>query len=121
MFPNSPVDLGLSRIAAHDYDTFESTPDGDPTPISKTSYTDIQSFSNIQKWLYAHEMASNATKLTGIKKLLDKEGYPASKRDSLSGYKLGNQIVNNIKGYGSENDTPTRWNGYVFILGRVDN
>lgn len=120
LFPNSQVDLGLSRIAAHDYDTFESTPDGDSTPISKKGYADIKSFSSIQKWLYAHEKVSNATKLAGIEKLLDKEGYTANKRAAMSGYKLGIQIVNNIPGYSSENDKPTRWKGYVFILGRVD-
>lgn len=120
LFPNSPVDLGLSRIAAYDYDSFNNTSDGDPNPISKTGYTDIKVFSSIQKWLYAHETASNATKLAGIKQLLDKEGYTASKRASLSGYKLGIQIVNNIKGYDGESDVSNHWNGYVLILGRPD-
>lgn len=121
LFPNSSVDLGLSKIAAFDYDTFNNTSDGDPNPISKEGYTDIKSFSAIQKWLYAHETASNATKLAGIKQLLDKEGYTASKRASMSGYKLGIQIVNNIKGYDGESDDSNRWNGYVFILARPDN
>ncbi|WP_243674463.1 hypothetical protein [Lentilactobacillus kisonensis] len=120
LFPNSPVDLGLSKIAAYDYDTFNNTSDGDPNPISKQGYTDIKQFPSIQKWLYAHEKASNATKLAGIKQLLDKEGYSASKRASMSGYKLGIQIVNNIKGYEDESRDATRWNGYVFILARPD-
>ncbi len=60
-------------------------------------------------------------KLAGIKKLLDKAGYTASKLASMSGYKLGIQIVNNIKGIDPENDNATRWNGYAFILGKADN
>lgn len=121
LFPNSSIDLGLSKIAAYNYDTFNNDVDGDPNPISKKGYTDIKAFTTIQKWLYAHEKASNATKLAGIKQLLDKEGYTASKRASMSGYKLGIQIVNNISGYQEESGDATRWNGYVFILGRVDN
>lgn len=121
LFPNSQPDLGLSKIAAYNYDSFDNDIDGDPSPISTTGYTDIKTFLAIQKWLYTNHNASNATKIAGVKKLLNAEGYTDSKRASLSGYKLGIQIVNNIvMPSGESGDLASRY-GYVFILGKVDN
>ena len=121
LFPNSQPDLGLSKIAAYNYDSFDNDVDGDPNPISTEGYTDIKAFPALQKWLYTNHKSSNATKIAGIKKLLDKEGYTDSKRASMSGYKLGIQIVNNIvMPSGESGDLASRY-GYVFILGRADN
>lgn len=121
LFPNSQPDLGLSKIAAFNYDTFNNDVDDDPDPISTAGYTDIKKFPAIQKWLYAHAKTSNTTKIAGIKKLLDKEGYSANKRASLSDYKLGIQIVNNIVMPSDETGELTHRNGYVFILGKPVN
>ncbi|GAA3198895.1 hypothetical protein [Lentilactobacillus kefiri] len=121
LFPNSQPDLGLSKIAVYNYDHFDDSMSGESDPTSTKGYTEIKAFPTIQKWLYAHRKASNATKITGIKKLLDKEGYTASKRASLSGYKIGIQIVNNISFNYPEHDMFGRKNSYTFILGKVDN
>lgn len=119
LFPNSQPDLGLSKIAAFNYDSFNNDVDGDPNPVSTAGYTDIKAFPTIQKWLYANHKASNATKIAGVKQLLDKEGYTASKRASMSDYKLGIQIVNNIVMPRGEAADLANSYGYVFILGRI--
>lgn len=98
LFPNTPVDLGLSKIAAYNY---AADDEGvlwyeDKEPVSTKGYSDIISLKSVNNYLYKHKTASNATKLAGLKKELVKAGYPASKRASLSGYKLGIYIVNNI-------------------------
>ncbi|MEE8823361.1 hypothetical protein LASUN_09710 [Lentilactobacillus sunkii] len=120
LFPNSQPDLGLSKVAVYNYDHFDESFDAEWDPISTKGYSDIKTFPTIQKWLYANRNASNATKIAGIKKLLNKEGYTASKRDALSGYKLGIQIVNNISFNYPEHDMFGRKVSYTFILGKVD-
>lgn len=116
LFPNSTPDLGLSRIAVYNYGGFVDM-DGDADPVSTNGYSDFVSFSAIQKSLYKYSSASNATKLSIIKKGLAKAGYTAAKRKSLSGYKLGIQIINNIKSPSLDSDS-THENSYVFILGK---
>ncbi|OBU97261.1 D-alanyl-D-alanine carboxypeptidase [Lentilactobacillus parabuchneri] len=121
LFPNSKPDLELSKIAVKNYDHFTESMNSEGDPISTKGYTDIKTFPTIQKWLYAHSKSSNATKIAGIKKLLDKKGYTASKWQSLSDDNLGIQIVNNIAFNYPEHDLFGRKNSYTFILGKPDN
>ncbi|WP_040537860.1 hypothetical protein [Lentilactobacillus parafarraginis] len=121
LFPNSKPDLGLSKIAVYNYDHFDNSIDAESDPISTSGYTDIKAFPTISKWLYANRNASNVTKMTGIKKLLNKAGYTASKRKSLSDYRIGIQIVNNISFNYPEHEMMGKKNSYVFILGKVGN
>ncbi len=121
LFPNSQPDLGLSKIAVYNYDHFADSPNAEWDPMSTKGYTDIKSFPTVQKWLYAHRSASNATKIAGIKSLLDKEGYTTAKRDSLSGYRLGIQIINNITFNYPAHELVGKQVSYTFILGKVDN
>lgn len=121
LFPTSQPDLGLSKIAVYNYDHFADSLNAEWDPMSTKGYTDIKTFPTIQKWLYAHRSASNAAKIAGIKNLLDKEGYTAAKRDSLSGYSLGIQIINNIAFNYPEHELMGRQVSYTFILGKVDN
>ncbi|GAX06540.1 hypothetical protein IWT25_01885 [Secundilactobacillus pentosiphilus] len=98
LFPNTPVDLGMSKIAANNYGDW--TPldgDDDYEPMSTSGYKGIVGFNQVSKYLYDNRNASNDTKIAGVKKLLDEAGYTQAKRDSLSGYKLGVYNINNIK------------------------
>ncbi len=121
LFSNSKPDLGLSKIAVNNYDHFDDSLNAESDPVSTKGYTDIKVFPTIQKWLYANRSASNVTKIARIKKLLNKEGYTTSKRHSLSDYKIGIQIVNNIAFNYPEHDLFGRKNSYTFILGKVSN
>lgn len=121
LFPNSKPDLGLSKIAVNNYDHFDDSIDSESDPVSIKGYTDIKTFPTIQKWLYANRSASNAIKIAGIKKLLNKDGYTASKRNSLSNYRIGIQIINNITFNYPEHDLEGKKNSYTFILGKVGN
>ncbi|GAY73707.1 D-alanyl-D-alanine carboxypeptidase [Lentilactobacillus kosonis] len=116
LFPNSQPDLGLSKIAVYNYGGIFNY-DGDIEPISTTGYSDFISFPEIQKNLYKNSSASNATKISIIKNGLKKLGYTDAKRKSFKGYKLGIQIINNIKSYDSISGNG-RNNSYVFILGK---
>lgn len=99
LFPNTPVDLGMSQIAANNY--ADKTPvDGDDDfgeGISTQGYKQIVGFSQVSEYLYDNRNASNDTKIAGVKKLLDEAGYTQTKRDSMSDYKLGIYNINNIK------------------------
>ncbi|GAD16065.1 D-alanyl-D-alanine carboxypeptidase [Lentilactobacillus otakiensis] len=125
LFPNTPVDLGLSKIAAYNY---ASDDEGvlwyeDKNTVSTKGYTDIISLKLASNYLYKHKTASNAVKLAGVKSALDKTGYPASKRAALSGYKLGIYIVNNIPDkYGSiiQDGAYGHASVYALILGKTD-
>lgn len=121
LFPNSKPDLALSKIAVYNYDQFNESIDAESDPISTKGYSDIKAFPTIQKWLYANRSASNTVKIAEIKKLLPQAGYTSSKRNALSGYKLGIQIVNNIAFNYPGHDLMGRKNSYTFILGKVDN
>lgn len=119
LFPNTPVDYQLSYYAAENYG-IERDPgwDGDgfdPDPVK--GYTDIVSFKPIANYLMNHRNESNAKKLAGVKKLLAKAGYPAAKRDNLSGYHLGIYIVNNVKTSQSVTDH-SKLNWYGLIIGK---
>lgn len=116
LFPNSQPDLGLSKIAVYNYGGIFNY-DGDIEPISTTGYSDFISFPEIQKNLYKNSSASNATKISIIKNGLKKLGYTDAKRKSFKGYKLGIQIINNIKSYDSISGNGLN-NSYVFILGK---
>ncbi|WP_203648340.1 hypothetical protein [Secundilactobacillus yichangensis] len=104
LFPNTPVDLGMSKIAANNYDS-RSTIDGeeDDDAIPTKGYKDIIAFNKVSQYLYDNRAASNDTKIAGVKKLLDAEGYTQAKRNSMTDYKLGIYIVNNIP-FNSSND-----------------
>lgn len=121
LFPNSKPDLELSKIAVYNHDHFTGSMNSESDPINTKGYTDIKTFPTIQKWLYANSKSSNTTKIVGIKKLLAKEGYTASKRRSLSDYNLGIQIVNNIAFNYPEHDLFGHKNSYTFILGKPNN
>lgn len=97
LFPNTPVDVGLSKIAAYNYSYYDhGDADEDPEPLSEKGYTNIVSFKPVAAYLYQHREASNATKIAGVKKLLDAQGFTAAKRAKLNGYKLGIYNINNI-------------------------
>lgn len=97
LFPNTPVDLGMSQIAAHNYydRVYLDGDDGDDQ-IETTGYTSIVPFTQVSKYLFDHRSAANATKIAGVKKLLDEAGYTQTKRNKLTGYKLGIYNINNI-------------------------
>lgn len=121
LFPNSKPNLELSKIAVKNYDYFDESMDAGLDPISTKGFTDIKTFPNIQKWLYANRGASNTIKINGIKKLLTKAGYTTNKRNSLSDYQIGIQIVNNLTFNYPEHDLIGKLNSYTFILGKVRN
>ncbi|WP_203648342.1 hypothetical protein [Secundilactobacillus yichangensis] len=98
LFPNTPVDLGMSQIAANNYGyrTLVDGDDGDDDAVSTKGYQNIIAFNQISKYLYDNRAASNDTKIAGVKKLLDEEGYTQAKRNQLTNYKLGIYNINNI-------------------------
>jgi len=97
LFPNTPVDLGMSQIAAHNYSNriYVDGDDGDDA-VSTKGYKDIIVFWQVSKYLFDNRAASNETKIAGVKKLLDQAGYPQSKRDKMTDYKLGIYNINNV-------------------------
>ncbi|WP_461244156.1 hypothetical protein [Secundilactobacillus muriivasis] len=118
LFPNTPVDLGLSQIAAYTYGakTIEDG-DSDLDPLDQSGYTDIVPFKSVIAYLYNHRTASNATKIAGVKKLLAAAGYPAAKRAKLTDYKLGIYNINNISIY-NNGEGKTAW--YSLAIGKTN-
>lgn len=121
LFPNTPVDLGLSRIAAYNYatnDTWDEDPD---EAISTTGYKDIVPFESVATYLMKNKMQTNAQKIAGIKKLLNKAGYTAAKRAKLTDYKLGIYILNNVMG-GKSDEAGNLYKGnwYGLVIGKND-
>jgi len=121
LFPNTPIDLGLSRIAAYNYATNDTWDEDAPDAISTKGYTKIVPFTSVATYLMTHKTKTNAQKLAAIKTLLAKQGYPQSKRTKLSDYKLGIYILNNVMG-GQTNEagTPHKGNWYGLIIGKND-
>ncbi|QEA31503.1 hypothetical protein [Secundilactobacillus malefermentans] len=125
LFPKTPVDLNLSRIAAYNesLSTFDegTTWFEDQTSVTTTGYTDIIPLNSAMNTLYKHKTASNAKKLAYLQTALNKAGYSASKRAKLSGYKLGIYFINNIPDtYRSiiEDGGNGRAAGYALVLAK---
>ncbi|AYM04024.1 D-alanyl-D-alanine carboxypeptidase [Levilactobacillus yiduensis] len=121
LFPNTPVDLGLSRIAAFNYatnDTWDEDPD---EPVATTGYTDIVPFKTVAAYLMTHKSQTNAQKLAGVEKALNKAGYTKAKRAKLTNYRLGIYILNNVMGgkYDEAGDAH-KGNWYGLIIGKTD-
>ena len=98
LFPNTPVDYGLSRIAAYNFATNDTWIEDEPERISTQGYTQFVAFKPIVTYLMTHKDQSNAQKLAAVERLLAKQGYTPAKRQQLKGYKLGIYIINNLKG-----------------------
>ena len=115
LFPHTPVDYELSKAAAYNYSTASGLrffsdyfSDNHVTGLD-SKYTDLVSFDAVTNYLNKNPKASNAQKLTMIKSLLAKAGYPQAKRDTLSNDKLGIYFINNVKVYGHRQN----WYGLV--------
>jgi len=120
LFPNTPVDLGLSRIAAYNYATNDTWSEDAPEPIATTGYKDIVPFKMVANYLMTHKTQTNAQKIAAIEKLLDKAGYTKAKRAKLTNYKLGIYIMNNIKGGKvTESGTLLKGNWYGLVIGKT--
>ncbi|MFD1420112.1 D-alanyl-D-alanine carboxypeptidase [Lactiplantibacillus songbeiensis] len=121
LFPNTPVDLGLSRIAAYNYATNDTWEEDAPETIETTGYKDIVPFESVATYLMAHKTQTNAQKIAGIEKLLNKAGYTKAKRAKLSGYKLGIYIINNVKGGKvTESGELLKGNWYGLVIGKTE-
>ena len=121
LFPNTPVDLGLSRIAAYNYATNDTWDEDAPEAISTKGYTKIVPFTSVATYLMNHKTQTNTQKLAAIKKLLAKQGYPQSKRTKLSDYKLGIYVINNVMGGRTNEDGSVhKGNWYGLIIGQKD-
>jgi len=121
LFPNTPVDLGLSRIAAYNYATDDTWDEDAPEPMPTKGYTKIMPFTSVATYLMAHKTKTNAQKLAAIKTLLAKQGYPQSKRNKLTNYKLGIYVLNNVMGGKTdESGHIYRGNWYGLVIGKKD-
>lgn len=112
LFPNTPVDLNLTKITAYSSLLAERNfHEDDDDDVDDTNYTKLVSFPTVTKYLYDHRTASNATKIAAVKKLLAEQGYTQAKRNQLSDYKLGIYNINNIMVNQLNPNTKTAWYG----------
>ncbi|MBO2705974.1 hypothetical protein GTO98_00640 [Lactiplantibacillus plantarum] len=119
LFPNTPVDYGLSRIAAYNYATNDTWFEDAPEPISTSGYTQFVAFTPIVNYLMTHKTQSNAKKLAAVEKLLAQQGYTPAKRKKLKNYKLGIYVINNLKGGRvDESDNLYKGNWYGLVLSK---
>lgn len=121
LFPNTPVDLGLSQIAAYNFATNDTWEEDPPEEIATTGYKDIVPFTKVATYLMANKTKTNAQKLAGVEKLLNQAGYTKAKRAKLTNYKLGIYILNNVKGGKiDEAGNSLKGNWYGLIIGKTD-
>lgn len=121
LFPNTPVDLGLSRIAAFNYATNDTWDEDAPEMVSTKGYTHIVSFDSVATYLMKHPNQTNAQKLKAIKRLLSQQGYPQSKRNRLGNYQLGIYVINNLMGGRTDEDGSVhKGNWYGLVIAKTD-
>lgn len=125
LFPNTPVDLGMSQIAAFNYGVetpYDGNDDEDNNDaIPTTGYKDIRVFDKVDEYLYDHRNDSNDSKIAGVKKLLDEEGYTQAKRNAMTDYKLGIYNVNNLSLPSFSDQTPDgKFAWYSLAVGKTE-
>lgn len=94
LFPNSPVNLELTRLAASKYGYFSYDGDGVNPSVASSLYstadfTNLKSFPKITKYLSESRSSSTATRASEVGKLLTAYGYSSSKLKSLKDYQVG--------------------------------
>jgi len=121
LFPSTPVDLGLSQIAAYNFATNDTWDEDAPEAISTKGYTHIVPFETVATYLMKHKTQTNKQKLAGVEKALNQAGYTKAKRAKLSNYRLGIYVLNNVMGgKGNEDGSYSKGNWYGLVIGKTE-